>query len=187
MLMTISLERQRKTEKVAERQVNATTMREIVVASLEAPKLRGLSTHHSIELRRAIGLYEKQIEEKNKQSDVQIAATTYKASVEDSDEGILLAAGWIQAALVSQVTELWLKQCVEDRCICNVGEELVYLINETFWKVTVKMNVFETQDQVKALHRDYVQVLKANGYESVPGTKMHVAIAHIMSKVKPPK
>lgn len=52
--------------------------------------------------------YEKQVEEKNKQSDAHVTATTYKASIEDSNLDIFLVAEWINASPIEAIAKLQL-------------------------------------------------------------------------------
>lgn len=71
-------------------QRKAKKMMRMIVACIEAPRLRRISKHHLIEFWKAKELYEKQTEEKSKQSDVKNTPTTYKASIENLDLDISL-------------------------------------------------------------------------------------------------
>lgn len=122
----------------------------------------------------------------NRHGDTQITATSYKASIEDSDLAFFLAAGWIAAQSIEAITERQLRQCVSDRCIWNMVGEHVYLINESVREVAMRINVLKAGDRIWSLHWDSTQALKANRYEFLPTTKPHLEMAHTMSKVKPP-
>lgn len=129
-------------------------------------------------------LYEMQVEEE-KESDTQITATTHKASIEDSHWAIFLADTVMKWSSIESITDMQLWQRVSDKCTRKLDGEHVHLINDVVWKVTMPMHVPEAEDRWWSLHKDYVQALKANGYVSIPRNKMHLSIAHLMSKVKP--
>ena len=80
-------------------------MKQTIVAHLEAPRLKGVTTKDFNVFFRARDLYEKEIEEKNGQPDVNIKAVTYCAAIDDRLLRQLLVFGWITAGNIDAITE----------------------------------------------------------------------------------
>lgn len=81
------------------------TLKQTILACLEAPHLAGVSNKHFVEFKRLRELYEKQIQEKNAQSSNHFTPTSYKMSIEHSDLGTFIAAGWVEAAIIIELME----------------------------------------------------------------------------------
>lgn len=164
---------------------NGTTVRQTIVSSIEAPKLRGVSTKHFIEFRKNRELYEKQINEKNQEPGTRVPLISYKSSIENADLNIFIAAGWVSAATIDHITELQIRQCIEDRCHRVLDGEHLHIIEDAVKKVAMKMQIFEAEDRVWTMHRDYLTCLRSAGYEELPNHKPHIAIQHVLKRLKP--
>lgn len=165
--------------------VSKATVRQTIVSSIEAPKLCGLSTKHFIEFRKLRELYEKQIKEKNQEPGTRVPLVSYKSSIEDADLRIFVDARWVEASNVDAITEMQIRQCVADRCHRVLDGEHLYVIEEVVKKVSMKMQIYEAEDRVWTLHRDYLIVLRSAGYEELPYRKPHIAIQHLLKRLKP--
>lgn len=75
--------------------------------------LKGDATHHFIELKQLLEVYEKQIEKKRRQLRKTIVPTSFKASIENGDLEIFIAAEWIEAYSINEVTEQQVQECIE--------------------------------------------------------------------------
>lgn len=152
------------------------TVRETVINCIEAPRLKGLSTGEFIEFKKLRDLYEKQIEEKSRHRKEEIFATSYKASIEDDDLEIFIAAGWIEASSVDEIAERQIVQCIEERCKREVNGEQLYLVDQAVKNVVMNTNIAEAEDRVWSLTRDYRNALRSAGYAYIVHTKPHIAI-----------
>lgn len=164
---------------------SSTNVRQTIISSVEAPRLRGVSTNHFIDFKKRREIYEMQIVEKNTDPATNIPLVSYKVSIENADLRLFIAAGWIQAPSIENITEMQIRKCIQDRGYLLLDDEHLYLIDEAIWPLDMKINIMEAEDRVWTLHRDYLSLLKRAGYEELPNTKPHIAIGHIMKRIKP--
>lgn len=73
--------------------------------------LNGVSVEDFIEIERTRYLYEKQLDNGNRQSNDMIVATSYRASIQDDNMRIFISAGWIPIFSLREITEELLKSC----------------------------------------------------------------------------
>lgn len=168
-------------------QANNGTVRETVISCLEAPRLKGVSTRQFIEFKRLRDLYEKQVEEKSRNLKEDIVPTSLRASIEDDDLNIFIAAGWIDAESIDTITERQILQCIEERCKRVTTGEHLYLVDQAVKNVSMNTNISEAEDRIWSLRRDYYNALRSAGYAHILETKPHIAINHILKKLKPPQ
>jgi len=161
------------------------TVKQTIVTNLEAPRLKGVSTKDFNQFFRLREIYEKQIQERNREPGLNLNPTSYRASIDDSDLRIFLTAGWVEAADISSITEDDLKEGVKKRSIRTVGGEQLHIVEETVKGVKMDLNIPEAEDRVWTLHRKYLRVLQSAGFSDLPTTKPHIAIGHILKRVKP--
>lgn len=164
---------------------NGAGIRQTIISTIEAPRLRGVSTKHFIDFKKRRELYEKQIEEKNKDSATSIPLVSYKSSVENADLRLFIAARWVPVDTIEQITELHIRQCIQDRGHRLLDGEHLHLITEAIRPLAMKLNIVEAEDRVWTFHRDYLYLLEAAGYEQLPIAKPHIAIGHIMKRIRP--
>lgn len=161
------------------------TVKQTIVSNLEAPRLRGVSTQHFTTFLKERELYEKQLEEKNKDPGFKVSPTSYRASIDDEDLKIFITANWISASSVDEITEEELQKCVHSRAVREISENQLSLINLVVRDVKMNMNILEAEDRVWSLHRHYNCVLKNAGFADLIEKKPHIAIGHILKRVKP--
>lgn len=161
------------------------TVKQTIVTNLEAPRLKGVSTKEFNQFFRLRELYEKQIAERNREPGLNLTATSYRASIDDSDLRIFLTAGWVEATDISSITEEQLRECVKKRSVREVGGEQLHIVEEAVKDVKMNLSIAEAEDRVWTLHRKYLQTLEGAGFSDLPKTKPHIAIAHILKRVKP--
>lgn len=166
-------------------QERKSTIKETVIRCVEAPRLKGVSTRNFIEFKRLRELYEKQIEEKGTQLQGDIIPTSYRACIEDVDLEIFLAAGWIKAPSIDQLTEAQIRQCIDERRKKGVNGEQLYLVDQAVRSVSMNMNIEDAEDRVWSLRRDYANTLRAAGYSNIIEERPHIAINHLLRKLKP--
>lgn len=54
-------------------------------------------------------------------------------------------------------------------------------------KVSVNTNIEEAEDRIRSLGREYVNALRSSRYAHILETKPHIAINHILKRLKPPQ
>lgn len=108
------------------------------------------------------------------------------ASVEDAELCIFLAAGWVEAASKQDVAKNQVGESVLALCNQEGGGKNLNLIHEAVSKVGVRMALPKAKDRVKSLRRDYTEALRSAGFESLPETRLHIAVKHIRNRLKPP-
>lgn len=86
------------------------TVRETVISCVKAPRLKGVSTRRFIDFKRLRDLYEKQVAEKARHLNENIVNTSLRASIEDNDLHTIIAAGWIEAPSIDEITISQIKQ-----------------------------------------------------------------------------
>lgn len=163
------------------------TVKQTIVANIEAPRLRGVSTKHFTQFYRLRQLYEKQIEEKNKEPGTSVNAVSYRASIDDADLKIFVAAKWIDVDDISKITEDQLKECVKSRSVKTLDGSQLWLVDKAVQHVRMDMSLSEAEDRVWSFHSYYLQVLENAGYANLPSEKPHISIAHILKRLQPAK
>lgn len=98
---------------------------------------------------------------------------------------IFEAAGWVDCASIDELTEKQIQQCVDDRCKQEVTGEQLYLVDLAIRNVSMKMHILEAEDRIWTLRREYFIALRTAGYGDIIKDKPHIAINHILGKLKP--
>lgn len=132
-----------------------TMVKEMVINSVEAPRLRGISTRHFIEFKRLRTLCEKQIEEKSRQLKEEIVPTSYRASIQVEDRKTFIAAGCIEANSIDKLSERKIQQWVKDKCKRKVDGEQLYLVEKAIRGVNMQMHLLDGDDRVWTRHKEY--------------------------------
>lgn len=161
------------------------SVKQTIVAHVEAPRLNGVSVKDFSKFQRLRELYEKQVAEKNREPGVSITPTSLKASIDDADLRIFVTAKWVTAEDISSITEEQLRECITKKCTRDIGGEQLHLIEDAVKNVSMKMDIDESEDRVWTLHRDYTSALENTGFSDIPQSKPHIAISHILKRVKP--
>lgn len=108
----------------------ADTVNEAAISFIEAPRLEGVSIRNFTKSKQQRELHEKQINEKSRQLNWDIVATSYRARIVDDELTIFIAAGWINAASINRRTEAHVDICDSERCNgMSKGKEL-HLVEE---------------------------------------------------------
>eukprot|EP00737_Agarophyton_chilense_P000949 gb/GEZJ01001057.1/.p1 GENE.gb/GEZJ01001057.1/~~gb/GEZJ01001057.1/.p1 ORF type:complete len:583 (-),score=92.79 gb/GEZJ01001057.1/:1849-3597(-) len=166
---------------------NSTTVRQTIISNLEAPRLQGVATKHFTYFLKLRELYEKQISEKNRELGLTITPTSFKASIDDSLLKIFITAEWISATAVSEITEDELTKCIKERASFKPEGNDLFRIENIIRNVKMDMSLKEAEGRVWTLQYPYVTVLEAAGMQDLPEQKPHIAIKHILKRVKPPR
>lgn len=144
------------------------TICQTIITNIEAPKLTGASTQNFVEFKRKRELYEKQVQKRNKEPNNQVVPFSLRASIDDADLRIFIAAGWITAQTIDSITEQQLMDCVSKRCERDENGEDLYLITEATRKVSIEMRIVESEDRIWSLHRNDLIALENAGYGHLP-------------------
>lgn len=161
------------------------TVKQTIVTNLEAPRLNGVSTKHFTKFLMERELYEKQVSEKNKEPGVDITPASYRASIIDEDLEIFVTARWVSSETVSSVTEEELRKCIRDRAVRETNADQLWKIDQVVKKVAMNTSLPEAEDRIWTLHRQYLTVLRSAGYTDLTEKKPHIAVGHILKRVKP--
>ena len=161
------------------------TVRQTIVASLEAPRLKGTTTKHFNLFTRERDLYEKKLAEKNREPGVNVPATTFKASIEDNMLRLFLAFGWIDQNDIADVTEDELKECIRTRASRVPKDNELGRVDAAVTGVKMDNKIPLIEDRVLNLVHVYLETLDAAGFQNLTEEKPHVAIRHIMKRLQP--
>lgn len=93
----------------------ADTVKQTIVETIEAPRLTNIDGSDFVTFTESDSIYEKKIEEKNKESGMKIPLTTYRSSVDELVLELFLIANWIKAEDVANVIEKQIKKCIKTR------------------------------------------------------------------------
>lgn len=115
---------------MAESRISAVkdTVKQTVVSKLKALHLRGVSGQHFTSFLKEQELYNKQLEERNKDSGFQVSPTSNCASIGDEDLRVFSTANWISAPRVYEITEKGLQKCVHSRDVREISETRLAII-----------------------------------------------------------
>lgn len=118
-------------------------IKEAVVASVEAPKLNGISFSQLTDCKRLRNLYEKQIEKIYKQLKENLIPIWYSASIEDDVLRISTASGWGDSSSIDELAEkentaVFKRQKKERECVgttilCISGSKKLKHKDAPFW------------------------------------------------------
>lgn len=162
-------------------------VRETAFSCVEAPVLKGVSIHQSVEFKRLRNLYEKHVDEKGKGLKEDIILASLWASIEEDDLNISIAAGWINAASLNKIAEKQIYQCIAQCCKRDTKGELLYLVDQTVNNVDMNTSIAEAADRVWPLRRKYHNVLRLASYGYIMQTRPHIAISDMLKKLKLPQ
>lgn len=163
----------------------ASTVKQTIVAHLEAPRLQGTTTKDFTKFVRERELYEKQVAEKNLSPDVSINAVTYKASIDDSILRMFMTFGWIPADTVDEISEQSLKDCIQKRANREPKDHELGRVDTIVSNVHMNTSISLLEDRVYDLVQKYLQVLEGAGLKELPKQKPHISIKHILKRIKP--
>lgn len=164
---------------------NTNTMKQTIVAHLEAPRLKGTTTKDMNAFLRARELYEKQIEEKNGLPGVDVSAVTYRASIDDSFLRMFVTFGWVTVSNIAEIPEDEVKSCIKTRASRKPKDHELGRVENVVSCVKMDQKMPLLEDRVCHLIQHYLQVLENAGMQSLPVEKPHLAIKHIMKRLKP--
>ena len=102
-------------DKNASNTIASNTVKQTIVANIEAPRLKGVATADFVEFMRERKIYELAIQEKNKDPSTSITPISYKASVERNHLRVFISHKWLSANSVEEVTEENLQDCFKKR------------------------------------------------------------------------
>ena len=94
---------------------DASTVRQTIVETLEAPRLTGITTECFARFREERAIYERRVLEKNAQEGVHVEVTSYRNSIDESVLALMIRANWVDASDVEQLSEEQLQACVLER------------------------------------------------------------------------
>lgn len=103
---------------------------------------------HFVEYKKARQIYEFQIEEKNRKPGTAVTATSYLASFEDSYLCLFIAAGWITAETVSDISEEQLKECIEKRSVQSFQEHELSKMEDAITDLKMDMKISDAESRV---------------------------------------
>lgn len=166
-------------------QAGPSTVRQTIVANLEAPKLKGISTKNFITFLRLREAYERDVDEKNKEPGVQLTPTSYKASVDRTQLKTFITAGWVKADKLEDITEEQIKECIKKRAVREASGAELSRIEAAISNVRINMKITEPEDRIWNLALHYETVLENAGYTDLPEKKPTTAITHILKRIKP--
>lgn len=82
------------------------TVGQTIIRNAEAPKLTGVSTKSFTKIKRKQEDYEKQLPEKNRDSNTDMALLSLKASTDDINLQMFIAAGWTKLESIAEINEV---------------------------------------------------------------------------------
>ena len=160
-------------------------VRQTIVTNLEAPHLTGVSIKHFTAFQKKRELYEKQVDEKNREPGVKITPTSYRASIDDSHLRMFMTAHWIKADSIQEISEYQIRDCIKTRASYELKGHEVGGVDRVAKKMKMDLSLKEAEDRVWSPYRHYISALEAAGMPDLPEKKPHIAIKHILKRIKP--
>lgn len=161
------------------------TVKQTILTNIEAPRLKGISTKDFIAFKRDRELYEKQVNEKNKDPNNKIPLTSVLASIDKRFLKTFIAAQWISVDSIDKITDALVTNCIESRTSREIDVGNLHQINEAVKHVSMNMSITDADDRIWTMHSDYMAALEDAGFGQLPDTKPSVAIKHFFEKLRP--
>lgn len=123
-------------------------VKQLIIDGLKAPRLRDVSTDCFVEFKRLRYINEKQVEEKEKEPEVERKPEKYRVSVDDYDLEIFFAGRWVQASSERIITEEQIFEGVKNTCKRYEDGKNLSLIDKEFKYIGIKMHIHEVEDLI---------------------------------------
>jgi len=155
------------------------TVRQTIVETIEAPRLRDVSTSDFVEFQERREIYERQVSEKNTEAGVQIPLTTYRNSIDSAILELFVVAEWVP------VTEEQLRKCVREHARVDPKEYDLARIERELAGIKLEKadNMSNLQRQVWRLCLRYSEKLRKCGNVNFAKQQPKIAVRHIMKRV----
>ena len=159
--------------------------RSSLVETIEAPRLKGVSTSDFVQFEEQRKLYERKVQEKSDSTGVSIPLTTIRNSI---DEGLLDAFIWSQWAPVSDITEITenhLRDCIKARTTVQPKDYDLALVQKEIKSVRLpeESSSATLETRVMSLCVAYNTKLKECGYKNFIKEQPKLALEHIMNRI----
>ena len=164
------------------------TVKQTIVASLEAPRLTDITTEAIAVFKEQRATYERQVDEKNSDSSTQITKTTYRNSVDQSVLDVFVMAQWVPVHSVEEVTEQQIRDCIDNRAEVAVQDYDAGKIEQDIKDVKMEAKDKDTnlEKQVWKLCLNYTTTLRKFGYKDFIKKRPKQAVKHIAKRVTHP-
>ena len=162
---------------------DAETVRQTIVETIEAPRLKDIGTESFVEFKRRREIYERQIAEKNTEHGVNVPLTSYRSTITEPVLEMMVMAKWVSATDVASITEEQLKSCIDERARIKVEDyDLAYIQNGI---KDVKLNMKEEtlEMPVWKLGLAYTTALKDIGCGEYITKMPQLAVDDIMKRI----
>ncbi|PXF44743.1 hypothetical protein BWQ96_05502 [Gracilariopsis chorda] len=161
------------------------TVRQTIIESVEAPRLRDISTEDFVLFKQKLEVYERQIAEKNAESGIQVPLKTYWNSITKPVLDIFVTACWVPVESVEDITEQHLRQCVEEPAQVNPEEYNLAQIERDLKYVRMDKNTKSNslEMQVLRLGLKYSTTLENLGYSEFIEKQPQLAVEHVIKRV----
>lgn len=161
------------------------TIKQIIVANLEAPRLKGVYTADIIEFMCERTIYELAVGDKNKYHSKNIVEQCYNASVEKNQLTVFISRKWVTSTKVYDVRDDDLKKCFENITKRESYGSTLHLMDEAVKKVKMDMTIPEPENRILFLKLKYLHVLEASGFSDLSAKKSKISIGHLLKPVCP--
>lgn len=158
------------------------TVRQTIVETLEAPRLRGIETSDFVTFKQKREVYERRVQEKIAEQGVAIPATTYRNSIEKPVLEIFITAQWVPVPSIDDITEEHLKDCVEDRAKIQTEDYDLAQIERGIKHVKLEKSK-NLEIQVWGLGLRYATTLDKLGYSKFIEKQPYLAVQHILKRI----
>lgn len=162
---------------------NGDRVRQTIVETLEAPRLKGIRTEDFVLFAQKREIYERQVQEKSQEQGVQISATTLRNSIEKPILNILITAQWVPVTTVEELTEEHLKACIKDRSQVKPEDYDLAQIERDISSIKMERTAGSLEMQVWNLGLQYATKLDNLGYSTFIDSQPKLAIGHILNRL----
>lgn len=161
------------------------TVRQTIVESVEAPRLKDISTEDFVLFKEKREVYERQIAEKNAESGVQVPLTTYRNPITKPVLDMFVTACWVPVESVDDIQEEHLRACVEERAHVSPQEYDLAQIERYLKKVKMDKSTKSAslELQVLRLGLKYSTTLENLGYSEFIEKQPQLAVEHVLKRV----
>ena len=139
------------------------TKNQTIVDTIMAPRLIGVTYADFMKFKEAHEVYEREVDEKNKEPGVKIQKASHVTCVDPTVLELLVERAYINRDSVRDATEKDIFNCIENRCERPKGQFELADVKTAIKDVRIKMNIPGAEPRNDTLVLDYMRALKAAG------------------------
>jgi len=165
-------------------------VRQTILESIEAPRLRGVETCDFAEFKALREQYERRVKEKASEQGLtatEAPITSLRNSIDEHRIKLFILLEWVPEKSIDAVSERSLKKCISDRAEIDVEKYDLAFVEKELSCVKLDKTIASLRGRVLTLASTYRHVLEKVGYKKFIETHPRLAVEQIMSKLTHPQ